>query len=247
MKRVLSMAIVLFTLTMSAQTYVGVKGAAMNTWILNKHIADAGPELDYKGSFAGGFSLAGIHMLGGQSGLTVNLGVSTIKQQVQGDLGGLTIVGQTKMKYTDAGLFYTYLSEGGLFIEVGPQFSFRNDEIEEIYDFKGPDEVTNTFMDDNINSMTVFGVFGIGGLINLNEEFKLSCGLRFGYGLNDLSTELSSEEYIALDSSVKEYSFYSEIAQGADINENSELTLDYKSSNPAFASFNLGLYYCFGK
>ena len=113
-----------------AQTMIGLKGHFGSTFILNKNIADAGDDLDYKGSYAGGFGLHVIQMLGSQSGIALGIGQSTFKQQTQGELEFIGVkenyVNQFKMKYTDVNLLYTYLATGGLFIEVGPQFSFRN-------------------------------------------------------------------------------------------------------------------------
>ena len=247
MKSIISLIAVLSLMSAQAQTYVGAKGAAMNTWILNKNIFDSGDELDYKGSFAGGFSVAGLHMLGGQSGVALNLGVSNLKQQTQGKADNTEYENESKMKYTDIGVFYTYLSEGGLFIEVGPQFSFRNETITETQNKGDSNEQELSIKDDYVNDMIVYGVFGIGGMINLNEEIKLSLGLRFGYGLNDMTTELSDSQIAELDIDIdrSEFTLYS---QGLSIDDTTfELSSDYMSTHPAFASFNLGLYYCFGK
>ncbi len=232
-----------FSTASSAQIHAGIKGQYASTWLLNKNIFDAGDELDYKVSFGSSFGVHGIYMLGQQSGIGLGLGVSNINQQLESNFLDETIVFETALKYTDVGLFYTYIAEGGLYLEIGPQFSFRNEEVEETFDKDGDNQDIDTFTDPNMNNTTVFGVFGIGGLIELNDEIKLMVGLRLGYGFSDLTNELSQAEIDDLDSDVT--SGHTQLAQYEASAEDPDLS--YQSTNPAFAGFNLGVFYTFTK
>ena len=242
MNRLITLCLVFLAGTMQAQTYVGLKGSALNTWMLNKHIADAGDEVDYKGSFAGGVALEGVFMFGGTSGLGLELGLNTLKQQTQGEVFDIAYINEWKAKYTNVAVLYKYMSEGGLYFEAGPQFGFRNEEFVETLDLNGSDEEVFTYKDELINKTAIYGVVGIGSMINLTEEIKLSLGLRFGYGLNDLTKELSQSEYEDLDS---DYSFLVDFAHTEGITSD-DPKFSYTATHPAFASFNLGLFYSFG-
>lgn len=240
MKRLLILLVIIsFTSALSAQIHVGIKGHIANTWILNKHISDAGDELDFKASVGSGFGVQGIYMVGESSGIGLGIGTSKISQQMTFNFGGDDAVYKSTMKYTDISILYTYLSESGFYLEVGPQFSPRGSEVEEIFDFKGDGEDTETFDDPNLNGMTVFGIFGIGGMIALDDQFSLLLGARFGYGLSDLTNELSEDEISDLDSD--RTSFFTSVAQQSINSTTTEL--DYLATHPAFASFNIGIFY----
>ena len=234
-----------FSAASLAQIHVGIKSQFASTWLLNKNIFDAGDELDYKASFGTSFGVHGIYMLGQQSGIGLGLGVSKHNQllDVEGDPLDGAVVFETTLKYTDVGLFYTYISDGGLYLEVGPQFSFRNEEIEETYDKDGASQDISTFTDPNMNNTTVFGVFGMGGLIELNEEIKLMVGLRLAYGFTDLTNELSQAQLNDLDSDRSSGHTFVAQYEAAD----SSNDLSYQSTNPAFVGFNFGVFYTFSK
>jgi hypothetical protein len=257
MNRFLSFLLILLSLNAYSQTFAGLKGAANNTWILNQHISDSGDQLDYKASYAASYGIEGLHMLSDQSGVAFYAGLSNIKQQTQGKIANERYVNQISMKYTDISLLYKYVADGGLYIEVGPQLSLRNEKIEEIIDFGGDMEEVYEAVDQYIADNTIFAVFGLGTYITLNEDLRLGMGVKFGYGLTDLTTELNVNQYDNLasnnnlpnvfpdhparDNGVSSYTF---LAQGEDIDDQTfERNFDYLSTHQAFANFNIGLFY----
>jgi hypothetical protein len=257
MNRILSLLLLFVSLNAMSQTFVGLKGAGNNTWMLNQHISDSGDKLDYKASYAASFGIEGLHMLTDQSGVALYLGLSTIKQQTQGEIANERYVNQVLMKYTDISLLYKYVAEGGLYLEVGPQLSLRNEIIEETIDLGGEMEENYEAVDQYIADNTIFAVFGLGTFVTLNENFKLGMGVKFGYGLTDLTQELTESQYDNIasnnnlpnvfpdhpsrDNGVSSYTF---LAQGEDIDDQTfERNFDYQSTHQAFAKFNIGLFY----
>jgi|GEM_PF-3213716 len=245
---ILASIALLFSSSLLAQTYVGARGGYGSTWMFNKNISDAGDELDYKGSYAGNVALHVIQMVSPQSGIGLQVGTSTLVQQTQGTFSESEYLGETKLKYTDIGLFYTYLAEGGLYLEVGPQFSLRKDEIEEAFELTDSNGIDReraemTTIDPNMNSSTVFAVLGIGGNISLSEKMRLGIGAQFGYGLTDLTKELTLTEY----AETEMMSQISTHSQGYDIDMDTfEQSINYQSTSPVFGRLNLGLYYIIG-
>ncbi|MDA0972933.1 MAG: hypothetical protein O2867_04280 [Bacteroidetes bacterium] len=79
MNMILSFFLLFVSLNAVSQSFVGLKGAGNNTWMLNQHISDSGEKLDYKASYAASFGIEGLHMLTDQCGVALYLGLSSIK------------------------------------------------------------------------------------------------------------------------------------------------------------------------
>ncbi len=72
-------------LAVNAQTMIGVRGQATNTWMFNKNIANNGDLMDFKGTFTSGFGITAIHCISETAGIEVGVGTNTIAQRTQGE------------------------------------------------------------------------------------------------------------------------------------------------------------------
>ncbi len=240
------MGLMLASLFGYSQTMVGLRGNVSSTWFLNKEVSDAGDELDYKGSYAGGIGIAAIHMFGEKSGIEVGIGSNTMVQQYQGTFGEETFVSQTKLNFIDIPILFKSISETGFYFEIGPKISLLGSVQDS---FVSPEEEDRPTTDKDIAGTMFSGVLGFGWFFDLNDNLKLGTGLRFNYGLNDLTTEVSLEDYgsAEFENSLNglAHTYFPEQFDPMTLETTREESLEYGATHGAALDLNIGLYYVF--
>jgi len=243
----------------AAQTQVGLNGHYGSTWIFNQNIVNIDEywDVEYMSSFAGSYGLQVIQSFGGPSGIGLDFGVSKQDQRIDASYSPKSVLhNRTVMSYTRVGLFYSYINDNNFYFEVGPQFAFRQVDIEQTTtrnDFLK----STTVQDPPLNRLAISGVLGFGGFVYISEEIKIGLGLKFGYQFNDLTTELTDAEFEALyrsksiptkTSTIYQFASFNELAQGyVRDEETQEFSTNYRPTHNAFASLQFGLYYTLNK
>lgn len=249
-------------LSVEAQTLIGVRGQAANTWMINKNLSDNGDFIDYKGTFSGGYGITAIHYIGESAGIEVGLGFNTIAQQTQGEYEGLgdtkyNYIAESSVKYLEIPVLFKALSAGGSYFEFGPVFALHQSEEEKIVSsdaFTAADMaqlgIASTSISahvmnqnkrgDDFNSFQLFGIIGFGVNFDVAENVKMGVGLRLGYSFADALNEFSESE---LNNDETDLGWFSSIAHTDAQYQSGEYS--YEKSNAAFAALNIGLYYAF--
>lgn len=119
--------------------------------------------------------------IGLYDGITVDFLVSDNNQKFDFDRDGKNFTHDINWKNYDLAVLYR-MQKNGLYIEIGPQFSFVNKVTENNTYNTPPDNDVKKFYSKNYIS----GVFGIGGYVFNYETFTTMLGLRLGYGLTDM-------------------------------------------------------------
>ena len=187
-------ALVSFT-TANAQkgVYVGLKGAFNSTWLFNKSVSDAGDELDYKTSFGSQFGICSRFNFNDNSGVVLEVLMGRVNQKytnrlIVGNTTLSTFETENKMKTIDIPVLYRYTFVKGAYFEVGPQFSI-------ISEFKTEVPEGSMKLDKKyLNSPYFAADLGFGYSIGLTDNLALDAGLRFSWGLSDISKKQSGEQ-----------------------------------------------------
>jgi hypothetical protein len=178
----------------------GVKGALNNTWLFNKNVSDAGDELDYKGSFGSQFGVMLIYNFNENAGISVEALAGKVNQKytnrltVNTGLDSLEVKFETKdvLKAIDVPLLFRYRTNGGVYFEVGPQFSF----ISGIESESEAISIVPALSVDrpDAGSMYTSAVIGLGYDVELAAKIYLNAGLRFAWGLSDVIDETKNKQ-----------------------------------------------------
>ena len=115
-----------FFISASAQEFrVGGKFAYNSTWLFNTNVSDKGDIIDNASAFGTSFGLTTTFYFSEEAGVSVDLLFSKHNAKFKGSDGVNTGEATEKMSYTDIPvLFHLGASDGGGYVEVGPQFSF---------------------------------------------------------------------------------------------------------------------------
>lgn len=184
MKKILfAFALILMFNNLNAQSFrIGVTGAYNSTWMFNKNVSDAGDELDYKSSFGGQFGIEALYNFKESIGVSIGILSNGINQKYTHR--DPDFEDQAKVKYIAVPLLFRYTSEKGPYFEVGPEFSFGGKFK---YELDG-DEVELPGDDgDYVSSSNISFAIGFGVDIKASEKIIIPIGLRFAWGLSDIS------------------------------------------------------------
>jgi len=240
MKRILVFAILclLFTSAGAQQFRFGLKGAYNSTWLFNNNTSDKGDDLDNASAFGGSFGLTTRFHFSEEAGVSVDILSTTHNAKFEGkDLLGLTFTATDRLKYLDIPvLFHLGQSDGGGYVEIGPQFSFLTG-AEEDYASEAPGSYTGRDVERDFNGTDIAAVLGFGYDFYLADNLYLDAGLRFVYGLTDATKEFSEPEFDSSNRSVASSSAH-EDAKGA---------FNYEASHRAYGGLNLALTYTMGR
>ena len=155
------------------------------TWLFNKNVSDAGDELDYASSFGGQIGVHAMYSFKEKLGLSVDILSNTVNQKYDGDA---VFVDQVQIKYVSIPVLLKFMGEKGPYFEVGPEFSFRGKVKAAVLD-GDLEEVDSDIVDEGYNKSNISAVIGFGVDIKASEQIAITAGLRFAWGVSDVTKE----------------------------------------------------------
>jgi len=220
----------------SAQNFrIGLKGAYNSTWLFNTNSSDKGSNFDYESAFGGSFGLTTRFHFSDEAGVSLDILSTTHNAKFKGEYLGTHYKATDKLSYIDIPvLFHLGQSDGGGYVEIGPQFSFLNG-AEEDYTIDVP-TYTGRDVERDFNSTNIAAVLGFGYDFYLADNLFLDAGLRFVYGLTDATKEFTELEFISADRSAASISAH----------HDSDGNFNYVATHRAYGGLNLGLTYTMG-
>ncbi len=158
---------------------VGLKLGYGLTGMLNSNLFD---DKNYEHHLTTGVCYGGKLgiFIGRYDGVTFDFLISDNKQKFDFTRGTTSYNHEINWKNFDLAVLYR-LQKDGLYIELGPQFSFVN-KVTQKDDF----DPTNTDVKKFYSKNYISGIFGIGGYVFNYETFTTMLGIRLGYGITDM-------------------------------------------------------------
>ena len=236
---------------------MGAKGAFNSTWLFNSNISDKGDIIDYRATFGANFGLQFLLYFTENVGVSMDLLYASNEQRIEGFSENPVLVwyAEEQLKYLDVPILFHLSSEGGPYVEIGPQVGFLigakellrwNNQQHPI-----PVETTSDYKDD-FSTISLAAVLGFGYDIEVSDNWFVNVGLRFGFGLSDVTKEIAQPD-IADPDDVSTASYYankgfynyahSKLAGHA--NWSALNTHEYHATNRAFGGMQVGLIYKF--
>lgn len=188
---------------------VQAKGSANSTWLLNKNISDLGASQDYAMGWGSTYGIGG-NVYAGIIGLGIEFNYALHNAAYEGviSLGGESVDtynSSVNIKALQIPLLLKFQSDGGSYIELGPQFTNISSAT---YNRSGTYPLIGTYesdpkdVSDQYSKTFISGVLGFGAKIPLGEDFPLGIliGVRLQYSFGDLmgvdgnGNSLGSEE-----------------------------------------------------
>ena len=245
MKKIfLAVCLSLAVIAASAQDFrIGLKGTFNSTWLFNNNISDQGNIADYASTFGTSFGISSVLYFTENIGVAMDILYASNNQKLEGEIGpGLTYESVANVKYIDIPLLLRISSEGGPYVEFGPQFSFLAGATEDFTTSPSSPTVEYTDKDfkDDFSGFGLAVVLGFGVDIQANDNWFINIGLRFGYGMTDATTEFTEAQVDADDAAGKHHSVYSGWAH-----TDATPDFNYQKTNRAFGGFTLGVIYKF--
>jgi Outer membrane protein beta-barrel domain len=236
MKKLLIASLLLVTVAASAQDFrIGVKGTFYSTWLFNNNIADQGEFVDYAATFSPSFGATTALYFTENMAVSLDILYAANNQKLE-PADGDAYKHIMRVKYLDLPLLLKISSDGGAYVELGPQFSLLMGANEDLT--TNPSTSDNYTKKDFKNDFSSFGVapvLGFGVDIQANDNLFVNIGLRFGYGIGD-ATKKFTEDDMNIDG---KHSFFSALAH----TDASDGTYKYSKTNRAFGGFTLGVIY----
>ena len=239
MKKLMIAALMCLTVAAaSAQDFrIGAKGAFNSTWLFNNNISDQGNVVDYASTFGASFGLSSQLYFNENLGVLLDILYSSNNQNLEGEILDEHYESTTKVKYLDLPLLLRISSEGGAYVEFGPQFSLLMGAKEDLaFDHPLPTDYTDRDVKDYFNGFGIAPILGFGVDISASDNLLINIGLRFGYGVSDATVKRTEAELDALTDD--QHSFYGDLAH-----TNADNEYSYQKTNRAFGGFTLGIIY----
>lgn len=191
-KIILGLSLIAASVVANAQSFrVGLAGGYNSTWLFNKNVSDAGDELDYASSFGGQIGVHAMYSFKEKLGLSIDILSSTVNQKYSvDDAIALQHPDQVQIKYISVPVLLKFMGEKGPYFEVGPEFSFRG-KVKGSYDGGDLEEFESDIIDvdDVYNKTNISAVIGFGVDLKASEQIAITAGLRFAWGLSDVTKE----------------------------------------------------------
>ncbi|HQV01508.1 MAG TPA: porin family protein, partial [Bacteroidia bacterium] len=179
---------------------VGLNGSLGTTWLLNKNVFDQDEILNP--TFSGGFTFgaSATYFFSPKLGVGIELNSATVNQKYSGEYSANdTYEAKTTLKYLSIPVLLKLQTESGFYFEIGPQFNSLSKAKEEYTsDPSDPDDYSSLNVKKGFENMVIAGVFGFGGRFDLNDNLALTAGVRFQYGIGDVTKEYSQTELLDL-------------------------------------------------
>lgn len=159
--------------------------------------------------------------IGLYDGVTVDALFSNSKQEFDFNVGSNNYAHTIEWKNLDLAVLYR-MQKDGIYIEIGPQFSFVN-KVTQTNPLDPETDIKKYYSKNYIS-----GVFGIGGYVFNYETFTTMLGIRLGYAFTDMvSDDGKNANYPTPKSPAQPYS-------------------SYKGTYPAFVQLNLEFNFALG-
>ena len=236
MKKILFALLTLAAITTFAQDFrIGVKGTFYSTWLFNTNIADQQELVDYAATFSPSFGITTALFFTDNLAASLDVLYAANNQKLH-PADGDAYESITRVNYLDLPLLLKISSDGGAYVEIGPQFSLLMGANEDFTTNPSlPSNYTKKEVKDDFNSFVLAPILGFGVDVQANDNLYINIGLRFGYGVNDVTKEFSESE---INASEKHSSFsilaHTDAANGS---------YSYKRTNRAFGGLTLGVIY----
>jgi len=228
-------------ITVSAQEMrIGLLGGINSTWLFNKNISDAGNRVDYASTFGGSLGVNGVYQFSENSGISIGFLYAGHNQAYEGDVeGGPSTENRLMLRYLDIPILLRLTSASGPYFEIGPQISLLMGATEDFTLTPGnkDDNYSGKDFKDNFNGSNIAIALGFGIDIEASETVVVTTGLRFGYGLTDVTKEFTENEIIALDVTDK----LSEVLNNSHTTQNN--SFKYEKTSRAFGGLMIGIAY----
>ncbi|MDX1684191.1 MAG: hypothetical protein R3275_03085 [Saprospiraceae bacterium] len=182
----------------------GLKAGGGPTLMLNSNIFD--DDL-YDHQISSGFSVGGKLGIfyGLYNGINFDVMLSQGNQKFRNEINSDHVEHKVTWTTTDLAVLYR-LQKEGIYVELGPMFSFVSSVKQDGFN---PEDVSE-FYNENLTS----GVFGFGGYLLSGDQFTLMFGLRAGYTftdmINDTGQALNYPRANSPQSSLEGYDTYEE-------------------------------------
>lgn len=218
---------------------IGAKGFFNSTWLFNNNISDAGDNIDYASTFGASFGVTSILYFNQNVGVSLDVLYASNNQKLEGKLLGTDYESTVKVKYIDIPILLRMSSEGGAYVEIGPQISLLAGAKE---DFAFSPSVPGLDYTDRdvkkyFNSIGLAPVLGFGVDVQASDNMFINIGLRFGYGVTDATKKLTEDE-LAADGTAGTASYF-----GASAHTDAQGNYNYHKTNRAFGGFSVGVIY----
>src|SRR5262249_34064456 len=240
MKKILIASLLALTVaTASAQNVrIGLKGIFNSTWLFNNNISDRKEDANYAATFGYTSGITSAFYLSQSTGISIDLFYAWHYQTIEGVLSPTDAYSSsTLVNYFDIPILLRFTSEGGPYIEIGPQVSFLAG-AKETYDFTStasPSYSITKKIKGDFNSFNIAGVLGFGYDIEASSDILINVGLRFGYGINDATKKYSEADFIDA-----QHGTISQLAHRSPTQPTEYL---YHKTNRAFGGLSLGVIY----
>jgi hypothetical protein len=244
MKKIMLALMLLVTVSAaSAQDFrVGAKGFFNSTWLFNNNISDRGNDADYVASFGVTTGITSALYFTGDLAVSLDLFYTWHNQTLTGVLasGSDAYTSSTTVNYLDIPILFHVSSEGGPYVELGPQVSLllgAKETYDDVSSTLGHVVVSKDFKND-FSGLNLAGVLGFGYDIEASDQVLINVGLRFGYGITDATKKFSEAELAATDHGTISSFAHTSATTGA---------YDYHKTNRAFGGLSVGVVYKPGK
>lgn len=234
MKKLWIAFFMLVTVAVSAQDFrMGLKGTFYSTWLFNTNIADQLEAVDYAATFSPSFGATAALFFTDNLGVSLDILYAANNQKLEPADENLGNKSTTRIKYLDLPLMLKISSEGGAYVELGPQFSLLIGADEDLTD--SPNEYTKKDVKEDFSSFGVSPMLGFGVDVQANDNLFINIGLRFGYGIIDATKKFSEEDI----NTPGKHSYFSVLAHKDAANGD----YSYQKTNRAFGGITLGVIY----
>lgn len=181
---------------------MGLKGAFNSTWLINSNVAGRDASAEYQASWGTHAGLAFNYYFDESIALSVDVLYSTHAQRFFGDCldtDSFAYTGKMITNYLDIPLLLRITSEGGPYVEFGPQVGILLNAKEdyervatsgEFFSYKARD------YKKDFNAVDISAVLGFGYDIPLSDNMFINLGLRFSYGFTDAMVKNPEEDFL---------------------------------------------------
>lgn len=210
---------------------IGLMGQVRSSWLVNQNVNDAAGEMDVVASWASGGGLRVQYFGAGSFGAGFEVNYATLTQKYDGNVANATYNSSNKLTHIDIPVYGRVGSSEGGYFELGCQFSLLQKAVYETDNALQQSFAANP--ETSFKDSYIAPFLGFGGAINLYQnQIMISMGLRLAYGVTDVA---------GMD------------GLGQDLTEGNTTTYnnpfnplgysEYKSTNPVYAAFLLGIVY----
>lgn len=210
---------------------IGVKGAFNSTWLFNSNIFDNQDEIDYVSTFGPAAGISSTIYFNEDMGVSIDALYTRNAQIYKGTLSTGNYEATEKISYLDVPVLFRYSSEGGPYVEIGPQLGLLMGAKEDLSNTTAGINLNDKDFKSDFNMINIAAVIGFGYDIEAGDNMFVNIGLRFGYGINDVTKRFDEPDFATSDHSIlSHYAHYDALGK-----------FNYHQTNRAFGGLMVGL------